>query len=99
MARSIALGKVTKVTELDNQGQPVREFTGSDLGRIKATYEIVMAGDRGPKSSSGELDHRRVAHKPTYGLINIRTDGKTVMCAALNEKEFKWNVTSFEGRF
>ncbi len=34
-----------------------------------------------------------------YGLINVRTDGKKILCAARNEKDYKWECESFNARF
>jgi beta-lactamase superfamily II metal-dependent hydrolase len=99
LARSIALGKVNQVDRLNAQNQVVEEILGDKLDRYKTRYKITMAGDRAPKSGSAKINKRRIAAKTTYGLINIRTDGRTVMCAALNEREFEWNVTTFKARF
>ena len=85
--------------KLDAQNTVLEEIKGADLNNYKTRYKITMAGARGAKSGSARVHYRRVAAKTTYGLINIRTDGKTIMCAALNEKEFKWNVTTFKSRF
>lgn len=99
LARSIALGKVHQLDKLDAQNTVLEEIKGADLKNYKTRYKITMAGGRGAKSGSARVHYRRVAANTTYGLINIRTDGKTIMCAALNEKEFKWNVTTFKSRF
>lgn len=99
LARSIALGKVKQLDKLNAQDQVVKEITGDELDLYELKYKITMAGDRNPKSGSSRVNKRPIAAKTTYGLINARTDGHTVMCAALNEKEYKWNVTSFPSRF
>jgi hypothetical protein len=99
LARSIALGKVHQVDRLNDQNQVVEKIKGKQLDQYKTKYKITMAGARQPKSGSSKIHRRRVAAKTTYGLVNVRTDGKTIMCAALNEKEFKWNVTTFKARF
>ena len=99
LSRSIALGKVNQVDRLNDQDQVIEEIKGDQLERCKARYKVTMSGDRNPQSKSAKINKRRVAHRTTYGLINIRTDGTTIMCAALNEKEFKWNVTTLKARF
>jgi hypothetical protein len=58
-----------------------------------------MAGARGAKTGTAGVRRRPVAARTTYGLINVRTDGETILFAALNEKEFKWNVTTVDARF
>ena len=99
LARSVALGKVHQVDRLNAQHRVVEEIKGDGLEGYRTKYKITMAGARAPKSGSGQIHRRRVAAKTTYGLINVRTDGRTIMCAALNEKEFKWNITTFKARF
>ncbi|MEO1527521.1 MAG: MBL fold metallo-hydrolase [Planctomycetota bacterium] len=101
LARSIALGRITKVEEMRGfTGSSVAEtYDADELKKLKASYEVVDAGARNPKSGSARLANRRLASATTYGLINVRTDGSTIMCAALNEKKLEWNVTSFKARF
>ena len=99
LARSIALGKVNQLDRLNENGQVAEEVTGDNLDLYKTRYKITMAGDRAPKSGSAGVRKRRVAAKTTYGLINVRTDGRTILCAALNEKSFAWNISTFKARF
>jgi len=99
LARSIALGRVTKVEELRANGSVAETYTSKELDRLKAYYKVVDAGARNPKSGKARISKRRLAASTTYGLINVRTDGTTILCAALNEKNFKWNTTSLKARF
>ena len=41
----------------------------------------------------------RVVHSTTYGLVNVRTDGRKILCATMNEKKDTWDVETFESRF
>jgi hypothetical protein len=34
-----------------------------------------------------------------YGLVNVRTDGDTILCATLNEGKHKWDIKKFSSRF
>ena len=99
LARSIALGKVDTLQRLNSSDVVTSEFTGTQMKRFRTKYKVTMAGARAPKSGQSRVGSRRVASKTTYGLINVRTDGNKIMCAALNEKDFKWNVESFDARF
>jgi beta-lactamase superfamily II metal-dependent hydrolase len=100
LARSVALGRVTHLDRLTASGSVQSSFTGDDMSiKFRTRYKVVMAGARSAKSGSAKVGHRRLATRTTYGLINVRTDGKTVMCAALNEKDFTWNVFTFKARF
>lgn len=49
-------------------------------------------------------DHRpvaksRVMMKNHYGLVNVRTDGKTIVCATMKESGEGWTVHAFPARF
>jgi beta-lactamase superfamily II metal-dependent hydrolase len=99
LARSVDLGKINEMDHLGSSDQVLNTYSGKALNRFETHYKITMAGDRNPKSRSSKLGTRRIAAKMTYGLVNVRTDGETIMCAALNEKDFKWNVESFKTRF
>ena len=66
----------------------------------KLHYEVVMAGDLNPKKKSRQFyEGTRIVDSVTYGLVNVRTDGKKILCATLNEKKDKWEVESFQSRF
>jgi beta-lactamase superfamily II metal-dependent hydrolase len=41
----------------------------------------------------------RIMTKNHYGLVNVRTDGKTVVCATMKEAGDGWTVHSFPARF
>lgn len=99
LARSIPVGKIFEMNHLDNNGDIKETFMEEDLNSFGIKFKVVYAGDRYPKTKNGRLDWSRVIAKPTYGLINVRTDGNTIMCAALNEKKFVWNISTFKARF
>lgn len=40
----------------------------------------------------------KVMEKNHYGLVNVRTDGETIMCATLDETEKDWIVHTFPAR-
>lgn len=90
LARSVNLGRIDKVHHLDAQGDPTTE---ADPARLEATTKVIKSGDRSPSTVKRTLKNRRLMTSAVYGLINIRTDGKTILCAALNEKSSTWNVT------
>ena len=37
--------------------------------------------------------------KNHYGLVNVRTDGKTIMCATMKETADGWSIHTFPARF
>jgi len=34
-----------------------------------------------------------------YVLVNVRTDGETIMCATMKEAKRSWNIQTFSARF
>tara|TARA_R110002049_G_scaffold247690_6_gene422218 strand:+ start:12262 stop:13746 length:1485 start_codon:yes stop_codon:yes gene_type:complete len=98
LARSTSLGTVTKV-ETSVVGQPEQTISGPRLKDVKITYKVKMAGDRNPRTRSRSISSKPVVAGLIYGLVNVRTDGKTVLCATLDEKKNVWNYKTFEARF
>ena len=45
------------------------------------------------------LKGSRILTKNHYGLVNVRTDGETVMCATMKESGSGWTVHTFKARF
>jgi len=41
----------------------------------------------------------RIMTRTHYGLVNVRTDGTTVMCATMRESGGGWTVHTFPARF
>ncbi len=41
----------------------------------------------------------RILTKNHYGLVNIRTDGETIMCATMKESGGGWTIHTFDARF
>ena len=101
ISRSIAIGKVLRIRDEqhDVDGKTVSiELEPDD--RALLDYEVVMAGDLNPKKKTRSF-HKgtRVVDAVTYGLVNVRTDGRNIVCATLNEKKDKWEVEKFRSRF
>jgi hypothetical protein len=41
----------------------------------------------------------KVVKNLIYGLVNVRTDGKRILCATLDEQSSNWKIKEFESRF
>ncbi len=59
----------------------------------------VPQGPMSAKNKEKRAWRSRIMDKNHYGLVNVRTDGKTILCATLNETEKKWVCHSFPARF
>lgn len=82
--------------------RPILEALESDLQRGHIGVDFNLTVPQGPVSSKNVRKRAwrsRIMEKNHYGLVNVRTDGKTIMCATLNETEEKWITHSFPARF
>lgn len=69
-------------------------------GRIRADFNItVPAGPVSARNVRKRAWRSRIMEKNHYGLVNVRTDGETILCATLDETEHKWVVHQFPARF
>ncbi len=99
IARSVDLGKVFRMDKLKSGGSIEKTYPKRDLDQFDLHYKTTVAGGRNPKKGKSELGSKALAASTTYGLINVRTDGKTIVCASLNEVKSKWNISNFNSRF
>jgi beta-lactamase superfamily II metal-dependent hydrolase len=97
LARSINLGKPTKMTVPGNSGATVVE--GGALAAVKVEAKVTKAGDLQPTTVTKALGDTYLVAGLIYGLVNVRTDGAKILCATLNEKDNTWQVASFTSRF
>lgn len=81
LARSTNLGKPLKATVPGPNG-PL-EFEGSDLARVVIDAAVTKAGDLNPTKVSRKLDRTYLVAGLIYGLVNVRTDGETILCATM----------------
>jgi len=97
LARSTEIGKIVGVDEVDDSAEPPTE-TPLEHEKPKATAEVVLAGDRNARTVQRRLRNRYLVTGTVYGLVNVRTDGERIVCAALNEKDRSWNVAELGGK-
>lgn len=97
LARSINLGKPTKVTVTRDGATTIIE--ADKLNTIEIEAKTKKAGDLRPTTVKRKLDRTNIVTGLIYGLVNVRTDGKTILCATLNEKDNTWQVRKIISRF
>jgi hypothetical protein len=69
-------------------------------GDVRVDFNLtVPLGPVDEENVSNRAWRTRVMQKTHYGLVNVRTDGKTIMCATMDETEHKWIVHTFPARF
>lgn len=94
IARSVRLGRPTRVTPSGN-GAPAPLSADS----VDLEFTEVTAGDLRGRRDRERLSSLYVVSGIVYGLINVRTDGNKILCANLNEKNYTWDVKTFDSRF
>jgi beta-lactamase superfamily II metal-dependent hydrolase len=80
-----------------------REWRDDALAKQAAAsqvyYERTMSGALNPEKRSRSFVDSYVVSGIVYGLVNVRTDGETILCATMNEANRSWNVKTFRTRF
>ena len=76
----------------------VEDKTAKGDIRIDVNLDVPL-GPVDKKNNTKRLWRGRMMQKTHYGLVNMRTDGKTIMCATLNETESSWIIHTFPARF
>jgi hypothetical protein len=84
-------------------GQLPREWRDDVLIKRRAAsrvyYEETRAGALSPSRRSRSFVGSYVVSGMVYGLVNVRTDGETILCATMNEANRSWNIKTFRARF
>jgi len=97
LARSLDLGKVSELTLSSDNGAVTLQ--GDKLVNASVEAKVRQAGDLNPSSVTKNLKDAYIVTGLTYGLVNIRTDGKRILCATLNEGKKTWQVKELKSRF
>jgi beta-lactamase superfamily II metal-dependent hydrolase len=98
ISRSVRIGKPFKVkaTTQGPDGPVVHELWPED---IELVYRETRAGDLKPTTATRRLDRLKVVPGIVYGLVNVRTDGRKILCATRNEKNGTWDTHTLTSRF
>jgi beta-lactamase superfamily II metal-dependent hydrolase len=91
ISRSYKLGRAYQV-DIDG-------VSYNDMSKVDVKINETDAGDLNPKTKIRRLDKAYIVSGIVYGLVNVRTDGKKIVCATMNEKVNKWEIKAFESRF
>lgn len=62
-------------------------------------FEQTKSGALNPSRRSRVFPGSHVVSGIVYGLVNVRTDGETIMCATMKQANGGWNVQTFPARF
>ncbi len=70
-----------------------------DEKKTDVSYKRITSGGLNPSKKTKTMDRIKVIDGIVYGLVNVRTDGNTILCATLNEGKSKWEIRKFTSRF
>ena len=91
------LGKPTKLTIANPAGDTVVE--SADFAKVEITAKVTKAGDLNPTAVTKSMVGTYIVAGLIYGLVNVRTDGETILCATMNEKDASWQIKKVKSRF
>lgn len=98
---STEISRSFRVGRMDALSLDGKRLDAAALARTNARvgYKEVNAGDLRASGGTRRLAGSYVVTGIVYGLVNVRTDGKRVLCAAMNEKKRSWDWAVFDARF
>ncbi len=97
IARSCLLGRPYELALSDQAGGAV--VAGAALGTSDIRFRVTEPGALRDRKGVRKVGRSRVVAKFVYGLVNMRTDGETILLATLNEGDGTWATRSFKSRF
>ena len=98
LARSVSLGSPSAVVFKDANNQTQR-LDGAALEAAQVEYLERLPGALRPRKGQRTLKGACVVAGLIYGLVNVRTDGETILTATMNEGKADWTVKKFTSRF
>lgn len=93
ISRSYKLGKMEELKKTAT-GELINSSTN-----MLVTYKETNAGDLNPATKTRTFWDKKIVGGIIYGLVNVRTDGETILCATMSEKSNKWDIKKFKSRF
>jgi len=93
LARSVQVASTKAVSA----GQ--QRWAEAALQGVQLEYETVEPGGLRPKKGKRSARGSRLMTKLLYGLVNVRTDGRKILAATMNEGDGSFSAKPFESRF
>ena len=93
LARSVQVGTLNTIRVGDV------DYRGNALMDIQLTSTVTPPGALRPSTVNRRAAGARIMNRLVYGLVNIRTDGKRIVAATMNEGDGSFTAKSFNARF
>lgn len=97
LARSTSLGTPLAL-HLKTAGG-LQSIGEEDVSSVEVEYSERLPGALKPRKGKRTLRGPCIVAGLIYGLVNVRTDGETILLATLNEGKGNWTVKTFRSRF
>ena len=94
LARSTLLGDMRSIKLVNGN-----TLDTAALARSTINYVTRKPGALSPTKGSRSFETTYVVAGLVYGLVNVRTDGDTILCATMNEGDASWSIRTFKSRF
>ena len=75
------------------------KLNAAALAGSKINYRARKPGALNPSPGQRKFEMTYVVAGLVYGLVNVRTDGDTILCATMNEGDGSWSFKTFKSRF
>ena len=98
LARSVSLGSPVAISFSDASGG-AQSLEGARLAAARVAYSERLPGSLRPRKGERDLRGACLVAGLIYGLVNVRTDGDTILTATMNEGKADWTVKKFKSRF
>ena len=94
LARSTLLGDLRSIDLAGGATLDPAALAGATLNYVARKPGAISA-----TKGSRRFEHTYVVAGLVYGLVNVRTDGNTILCATMNEGNASWSIRAFKSRF
>ncbi len=98
LARSVSLGVPNKLQVAQSNGS-TKTVSGKLFKESVVHFSETKPGALNKKKKQRQLGRTYVVAGQVYGLVNVRTNGKKIVCATMNEGNGTWQVKKFDTRF
>lgn len=96
---STELARSVEVASTKAVSQGAQRWADTALSGVTFDYETVEPGGLRPSKGQCRARGSRLMTKLLYGLVNIRTDGRRILAATMNEGDRSFSAKVFESRF
>ncbi|QJP13586.1 MBL fold metallo-hydrolase [Starkeya sp. ORNL1] len=99
LARSVSIGNPKALRISDPDSDQEQRIEANELQRVTIEFTETKPGALRPAKKQRVLSRTKLVAGLIYGLVNVRTDGDTILTATMNEGDGSWAVKTFRSRF